>query len=261
MALIVAFIIPTFIYSQVRQDIFDFTSAERTELGNLIIDFVNPEIIRMHCDYTTIMNDNNYDIHDDFNFLTFHRAYIERLEDWLLEKGYSKYVPLPKWTGEVAPPNEFRFVGGTGLPPGNGVDPDCETVLACADAPDINPNIPSTFTACDPPFNWNATVNMPPYLKLPIVDGAGNDLCDWAMNPLVYTMVDDETGQNGLSRNIESPWHNSGHLNTGGVMLNFRSPSLQYFGYGMPQLMINGKSGNNIVLCNRLIQHYLLIYI
>lgn len=85
---------------------------KRTELGNLIIDFVNPEIIRMHCDYTTIMNDNNYDIHDDFNFLTFHRAYIERLEDWLLEKGYSKYVPLPKWTGEVAPPNEFRFVGG-----------------------------------------------------------------------------------------------------------------------------------------------------
>ena len=40
------------INAQVRPDIFSFTPAQRTELANLIITFVTPEILQMHCDYT-----------------------------------------------------------------------------------------------------------------------------------------------------------------------------------------------------------------
>ena len=39
--LLVIFLIPTITHAQVRPDIYSFTSAERTELGNLIIDYVD----------------------------------------------------------------------------------------------------------------------------------------------------------------------------------------------------------------------------
>ncbi len=57
--------------AQVRPDITDFTSEQRTELANLIIDFVDVEIIQIHCDYTNHMDVGLYDIHDDFNFFAF----------------------------------------------------------------------------------------------------------------------------------------------------------------------------------------------
>ncbi|WP_145990412.1 hypothetical protein [Psychroflexus sp. MES1-P1E] len=56
--------------AQVRPDIFSFSSSQREELADLIIDFVDVEIIQIHCDYTTHMG-VSYDIHDNFNFFTF----------------------------------------------------------------------------------------------------------------------------------------------------------------------------------------------
>ncbi|HHH53919.1 MAG TPA: hypothetical protein ENK91_09695 [Bacteroidetes bacterium] len=221
-ALLVGLIIPTLTNAQVRPDIFSFTSTQRAELADLIIDFVNPDILQYHCDYTTIMNNGLYDIHDDFNFLPFHRTYLEKLEDYLLEQGYPQYVPLPKWTGLVAPPIEFSTAG----PNGNGVDPDCGSTT-CADAPNN----------CNPPSNWSGTVSLPiwpgestSYLSLPVQSGNNNDLCDWNMFPSSFTTINDQTGSNGLSRRIETPWHNQGHGVFGsGAMVNFRSPAVAIF--------------------------------
>lgn len=216
-ALLACLALPALTNAQVRPDIFSFTPAQRTQLADLIIDYVDPQIIQIHCDYTTIMANTSYDIHDDFNFLPFHRTYLEGLEDWLLEQGYPQYVPLPKWTGLVAPPTEFSTAG----PNNNGVDPDCaSTSTTCANAP-LN---------CNPPSNWTGTVSLPGYLTLPVQVGAGNDLCDWNMNPSAFTTINDQTGSTGLSRKIETPWHNNGHGVFGtSAMTNFRSPSVAIF--------------------------------
>lgn len=204
-------------FSQIRPDIYSFTSAQRSELADLIIDFVDTDILQMHCDYSTLMNDNNYDIHDDFNFLPFHRMYLEKLEDWLLEQGYPQYVPLPKWTGFQNPPDEFRTAG----PNGDGVSPYCGTT-SCADA--------QFGTCAQAPLSvWqNHTVTMPQYITLS--PSSGNSLCDWNFTPAVFTQVNDESGSNGLSRKIETPWHNSGHTGFGNsVMTNFKSPAAAVF--------------------------------
>ncbi len=200
--------------AQVRPDIFSYSSTQRTQLANLIIDFVDSNILQMHCDYVNYMGVGSYDIHDDYNFLPFHRTYIERLEDWLISKGYPQFVPLPKWTGLVAPPIEFSTAG----PGGDGVSPFCGTTT-CGNA----------SGTCGTPTNWSATVSMPNYLKLPIVSGSSNDLCDWSFTPATYTTNNDNSGFNGLSRKIETPWHNSGHGALGGVMGNFKSPAAAIF--------------------------------
>ena len=209
--------------AQSRPDIFSFSSAQRTELADLIIDFVDVEIIQLHCDYTNYMG-VSYNIHDNFNFLPFHRTYLERLEDWLVSKGHPEYVPLPKWTGLVTPPIEFSTAG----PNHDGVSPFCGS-STCSDAP-------SGTSGCGSPNGWNSIVNLPvwpnethSYLSLPITPGANNDLCDWQYNPLNYSTNNDESGSNGLSRRIEAPWHNSGHGAMGGVMFNFKSPAAAIF--------------------------------
>ncbi len=211
--------------AQVRPDIYSFDSTERAELGNLILDFVDTFIIKMHCDYTTIMKVgvNDYDIHDNFNFLPFHRTYLEKLEDYLLSRGKSKYVPLPKWTGLTVPPIEFSKVG----PDSNGVDPQCGA-MHCADVPSIN---------CNSPIGWNDSVFLPRILQLP-TDPNGNDLCDLNFQPYTYSNNNNNSNPSGLSNVIEgntppntfgTTWHNQGHINLGGVMSNFRSPAAAIF--------------------------------
>ncbi|PKG42795.1 tyrosinase family protein [Psychroflexus sp. MES1-P1E] len=151
-------------------------------------------------------------------FLPFHRTYLERLEDWLISQGHPEFVPLPKWTGEVLPPPEFEFAG----PNGNGVSPFCGS-STCSDAP-------SGSAGCSSPNGWDtAIVSLPNNLTLPIISGTNNDLCDLQFNPLNYTANNDESGGSGLSRQIESPWHNQGHQFMGGVMLNFKSPAAAIF--------------------------------
>jgi len=206
------------INAQVRPDIFSFTPAQRTELANLIITFVTPEILQMHCDYTTYMTDTGYNIHDNFNFLPFHRTYLERLEDWLISQGHPEYVPLPKWTGLVSAPIEFNIVSSA-----------CGTT-SCANAPNSN-------IGCGTPTG-TGTVYLPPILRLPIQPGNGNDLCDLPFLPNIYTTSGDDSYTGGLSNVIEgltpqndynSNWHNSGHGVMGGVMNNFRSPAAAIF--------------------------------
>lgn len=171
------------------------------------------------------MNDAGYDIHDDFNFLPFHRLYLEKLEDWLLEQGYPQYVPLPKWTGLVPPPLEFRTAG----PNGDGISPACGTT-SCANAP--SPSNPNTCAQASLSVWQNHTVAMPPFLTLN--PSSGNNLCDWDLIPATFTQVNDQSGSippnYSISNRIEVPWHNFGHTGfTSSVMLNFRSPAAAIF--------------------------------
>ncbi len=217
-ALVASLAMPIISNAQViraRTDINDFNSTQRAELANLIIDFVTPEILQYHCDFTTQAGNSLLDIHSDFDFLPFHRVYIERLEDWLIEREKPEYVPLPYWDPSTPAPIEFRTAG----PNGNGVDPDC-IVTSCKDGGTRDSSV-----TCTDIIDWTPNVSLPNHLSLPIQDGGNNDICDWNFSPTVPGAVD----AIGLSRKIQVPWHNPVHGIMGGTMGNFRSPAAAIF--------------------------------
>ncbi len=153
-------------------------------------------------------------------FLPFHRTYLECLEDWLISQGFPQYVPLPKWSGLVLPPIEFRTAG----PNANGVSPAC-SLSECSNAPDLD-------TGCGQAnvLIWeNHTVDMPGYLLLN--PPSGTSLCDLIFTPSNYTTNNDNSGSSGLSSQIEDPWHNEGHsgFELSPVMMNFKSPAAAIF--------------------------------
>jgi hypothetical protein len=207
--------------AQVRQDLnTGFTTAEKDTLVTLMQQYIDNRTIEYHCDYTNQTNDPNLDIHSDFDFLPFHRVYMEGMEDYLILKGHPEFVPLPSWDPNTSTPNLFRVV-----------DTDCQTTT-CSNAPPAS-------SGCNTNHIWNPQISLPNVLKLPVQSGINNDLCDWSFSP-------DTAGQNdpvGLSRIIEGSffsnnYHNSVHVEMSnpslppiqrGVMGNFRSPSAPIF--------------------------------
>lgn len=214
---------PTLLMGQVRPDIMDpqFSSQDRTDLANLIMDFVTPEILQMHCDYVAQSNGQQTDIHSDYDFLPFHRMYLEKLEDYLLEQGRPEFVPLPKWSPATPAPIEFQTAG----PFGNGIDPDCGST-DCHNGVilDVNGDQDPSYNCADI-INWNPNISLPPFLSLPIQSGSNNDICELNFSPVVPGGVDGS----GLSSRIENPWHNPVHGAMGGAMGFFTSPSAVIF--------------------------------
>ena len=107
-----------------RANIYDFTSAERSELAQLILDYVtsieNPDwdsndpietkytIIHEHTQFGDMQQSQIN--HTNEEFLSWHRFYISGLEAYLVDKGYPQYVPLPYWNPTQPMPTEFYNV-------------------------------------------------------------------------------------------------------------------------------------------------------
>ncbi len=70
-------------FTQVRPDIYSFTSIERDSLVNAMMEYIDADIVKIHCDHHMIAGGH---IHSDFDFLPFHRTYLEGMEDYLLSK-------------------------------------------------------------------------------------------------------------------------------------------------------------------------------
>lgn len=198
--------IQTCAWAQVRPNINSFSSADRTLLATLMMQHITPAVIQDHCVMVMIGGGM---IHSDFNFLPFHRMYIERMEDFLIQQGYPQFVPLPYWNPEAGGvPIELQVV-----------DPDCASA-SC------DPSHPAS--SCGSSINWNPGNALPANLKLPVVAGPNNDICDYFMLPTT-PINDNATTATGLSRKIETPWHDGVHVVMGGVMGNFRSPAVPAF--------------------------------
>lgn len=71
-------------FGQVRPDIESFDENQQILLLNAMKEYINEEIVFRHCQDITNHMMYNVHIHDDFNFLPFHRAYLEGMEDYLL---------------------------------------------------------------------------------------------------------------------------------------------------------------------------------
>jgi hypothetical protein len=198
--------ISTSLFSQIRKDLNSFSPAERTTLVTLMQEYITKKVIEDHCYQGNIM----VEIHDDVNFLPFHRAYIESMEDFLMRKGYSQFVPLPYWLPSTPVPIEFRVV-----------DPDCSAAICDHSVSG------DTLKDCSKTINWSPNIVRPDYINLPINPGSNNDLCDY---PFI-------TGAAGLSRVLEgeipnsanSNYHNSVHSTMKGTMDVFTSPAAPIF--------------------------------
>ena len=148
------------VLSQVRQDLIaDFTPAERDTLVGLMQQYITSDIVELHCNFRNLTGNNDLQIHDDFNFLPFHRAYMEGMEDFFILNGHPEFVPLPSWDPNTPTPTEFRLV-----------DADCMST-------DCNINVsggPSNY--CETPTDWDPKINRNNYSEL-------NDLCAYQYNP------------------------------------------------------------------------------
>lgn len=199
-------------FAQVRRDLNSLTASERSTLVSLMQQYITSDVVEDHCNYQRKTGNTTLDIHNDVNFLPFHRAYIEGMEDFLMLQGYPQFVPLPSWNPATAVPTEFRLV-----------DANCSTASV-----NCNMNVTNTpSTDCSTSINWAPNIARPRYLSLPVQSGTGNDLCDWPFT----------TGSGGLSRIMEgetpntpnSTYHNSVHTAMGGTMRYFTSPGAPIF--------------------------------
>lgn len=186
--------------AQVRPDIYSFTGGpggQREQLFNLMLQYIDETVLQEHCNMVMISGGM---IHSDFDFLPFHRSYLQGMEDFLIAQNHPEFVPLPKWDPSVPAPAEFQFGG----PNGDGIDPDCASFFCDNGGP---------ASACNETMNWAPGISRPSYLTLPVQPGGNNDLCDWPMLPTFPDPCDCYPA--GLSRHIESPYHNSVHTTMG----------------------------------------------
>ncbi len=203
----------------IREDINSsiYSANDRALLSNLMIQYITKEVIEDHCIMTPTSGGG---IHSDFDFLDFHRAYIEKMEDWLFLTGHTKFVPLPYWDPISTSPQIFQVIDLI----------DCQLSVC-----------PFTAT-CDPVLNWSPIISRPTYLSTIIQPGGFNDFCDFNMDPSSLPAATN-CCKNGISRAIEGSgpdiigdgdgwnydYHNSVHNALGGVMERMKSPSTPLF--------------------------------
>ncbi len=185
-----------------------------------MIQYIDADVVKTHCDMTMGMI-TGYHIHSDWDFLPFHRTYLEGMEDFLIAQGHPEFVPLPSWNPKIHAPDEFEH-GGPNL---DGIDPDCGSPCTAG----------GPTSACDIPMNWDPQNDRADY---PALNRPG--LCDWNMEPSFPDPSNmGNCCPNGLSRKIETPYHDNTHVWMGdpdnnqftpnGVMSYFRSPAAPIF--------------------------------
>jgi hypothetical protein len=236
LVLMLILLIPTYVKSQVfppphppiqREDILNstkFNNLDRQQLATEILNYITAQTITDHCDMRAISGGN---IHSDFDFLPFHRAYLQGLEDYLTLKGLHQFVPLPAWDPSIACPTEFRIF-----------DQDCYQANCSA----MNG---MTNDCSQTSLIWAPSLTKPFYLTLPPIPGNNNDLCDWSLNPLLPSSMDccgfglsniiegDFRGPHNPSNNIPGfqaiGYHNSVHADLGGLFKQMISPTTPAF--------------------------------
>ncbi|MFK8005591.1 MAG: tyrosinase family protein [Saprospiraceae bacterium] len=205
---VLLFTISTNCIGQVRPDLVtDFTPAERATLVDLMQQYITAEIVDWHCNHINLSGEE--DIHDDFNFMPFHRVYLEGMEDFFILQGHPEFVPLPSWDPTTPTPTEFEVV-----------DADCMATNCTINVGNGNPS-----EYCSTPVNWDPDESRPNYLNLPVQNGSNNDLCDHDHSPT----EPGEEDEDGLSRRLEEPYHNEVHEEMGGNMFSFASPASPIF--------------------------------
>lgn len=98
----------------VRPDIYDLSAGEREDLNALIMTYLNIGKIPNNPPNTRYPKVSHHfahlnQVHGTCTdaFVTWHRFYIQELEEWLVSQGETRFVPLPAWDPSDCIPDEF----------------------------------------------------------------------------------------------------------------------------------------------------------
>ncbi|MFA7446606.1 MAG: tyrosinase family protein [Flavobacteriaceae bacterium] len=215
--------------AQVRQSVSSLTLAEQEELAGLILEFLETDVIGTHSAAMDMGQNNTLPdelrVHQNENFLPFHRAYIAKLEDFLILKNASQYVPLPKWTPETVIPEAFW-----------GVSPNCSNAYPDVTESEEHPPCPGLVnTNANPSRSILADFFYPSNLPNRV---DYENLCQHTEQEILgvgFEPYMEMEGMPGMPANstitsiLESPWHNFVHNNIGGIMMTGKSPAAVIF--------------------------------
>ncbi|MEY4937120.1 MAG: hypothetical protein RIS64_3479 [Bacteroidota bacterium] len=203
-----------------RPDISTFTNAQQVELRNLIMDYLksnmnpNPPANEPQRKYHIIAHHfDEIDAGHNFtkDFLDWHRSYIKGLEYFILSKGKTQFLPLPKWNPVNNIPDAFWGANAV-LPQSDGFDP------LIYQTPANNPNALAN--------NFNFSRFFDPQNLCSYLSGAqtGNRC---SVHPSQFPLP--TTNVDAFARDLECE-HNKIHVCIGGTMTNVRaSPGAAIF--------------------------------
>ena len=86
-----------------RPNVYDLSSSQRTTLVNAILAFITQPVLDEHAD--------GHDWHHPAVgelFFSRHHDYLNQLENYLLDNGFSQFVPVPEWDPADPIPVQFR---------------------------------------------------------------------------------------------------------------------------------------------------------
>lgn len=198
-----------------RQDITEFTPAQRETLKNLILDYASANSFEVVLEHVN-MDPNNGPVFGEFHnfdeyFLCWHRGYISRLEDYLMSNGGSMFVPLPRWDPFTCIPNEFFIDAVIDDPQFIELEDQC-------------PFFDLVFGGSGP-FGVSITLNYD-------VNRFKNQfsLCSAYLgtSPAAYCGVTRTSSVDKFAADLECE-HNAVHRNIGGQMADGRSPAAAIF--------------------------------
>jgi len=134
-----------------RTDLNTLTPAERTQLINLMLNYLTDAVVADHMSI----------VHSGLELFTGHRAYLLGMENYLTANGGGAFAPLPFWNSASPIPAEFNVVKNPGLarPPLVNLNPgtrqramlrSCGAARLCASwgsnpgrSPDFRPRCPT----------------------------------------------------------------------------------------------------------------------
>lgn len=82
------------------RNLLTLTSNERQQLVNLMLNYINDQIVDDHMHIT----------HSGAELFEGHRAYVKKMENSLTQNGNGQFVPLPRWDTSTVIPPEFNIV-------------------------------------------------------------------------------------------------------------------------------------------------------
>ncbi len=86
-----------------RPDLNALPAGQRTQLAQLIQQYVTPAIVSQHLNAPPAVHSVGAE------FLSWHRTYIAGLENFLVSQGHPEWSPLPEWNPANAIPAEFNI--------------------------------------------------------------------------------------------------------------------------------------------------------
>lgn len=106
-----------------RPNIAEFSPDDQCRLRNLMLDYLSSEIDENHQSGTQrypiafIHHNPPVGSFSDFHnyaeeFATWHAAYIQTMEDFILSQGAPEFVPLPAWSPHQTIPDAFYNYNG-----------------------------------------------------------------------------------------------------------------------------------------------------